>query len=231
MDDLRTILAIIGVGVIAFVYWYTRHEQKRRSRAERVEPAFSAETAAESAADDAAGEPAAESGEEAAPVQDVLAADPDSAPAEKEKIVAIRLVARTGRTIPGEELILAMRGLGLRHGKFGIFHRHAGDDDAIVFSVASLLEPGSFELATIREQELPGVSMFMVLPGVLPGTEAFDGMVETARALAKSVDAEVLDAAGSSLSIQRERFIREEIIQYEHSRQVAQQSLEFGHGG
>ena len=61
----------------------------------------------------------------------------------------------------------------------------------------------------------------MVLPGPVDGVEAFDMMMEAARALAQSLDAELLDESGSNLSIQRERYMREEIIQYQHSNLVA----------
>lgn len=211
MEDLRGVLAVIGIGIIVFVYWYTRREQDRSHEdpVGRLEPRFSAEiaSATDSPVDEAISEDA---------IQATLASEAELSAEIPEKIVAIRLVARGGEAIGGEELVLALRGLGLRHGQFGIFHRHEGEDDAVLFSVANLLEPGNFDLANIRGQELPGVSMFMVLPGPLSGPLAFDAMIETARALAKSVNGEVLDAAGSSLSIQRERFIREEIIQYEH---------------
>jgi FtsZ-interacting cell division protein ZipA len=46
-------------------------------------------------------------------------------------------------------------------------------------------------------------------------------MMTAARELSKSLDAELLDETGSTLSIQRERYLREEIIQYEHSSAVA----------
>jgi len=59
------------------------------------------------------------------------------------------------------------------------------------------------------------------LPGPIDGTEAFDLMMTAARALAQSLDAELLDESGSTLSIQRERYMREEIIQYQHSNLVA----------
>ena len=36
-----------------------------------------------------------------------------------------------------------------------------------------------------------------------------------ARAVTQSLDAEMLDESGSTLSIQRERYLREEVIQYE----------------
>ena len=46
-------------------------------------------------------------------------------------------------------------------------------------------------------------------------------MMTAARALAQSLDGELLDESGSTLSIQRERYLREEIIQYQHSILVA----------
>ena len=46
-------------------------------------------------------------------------------------------------------------------------------------------------------------------------------MIAAARALSQSLDAELLDESGSTLSIQRERYMREEIIQFEHSNLVA----------
>ena len=86
---------------------------------------------------------------------------------------------------------------------------------------ASLVEPGSFDLTNIKDQEIPGISLFMVLPGPLDGAEAFDMMMEAARALAQTINAELLDESGSTLSIQRERYMREEIIQFQHSNLVA----------
>jgi len=42
-------------------------------------------------------------------------------------------------------------------------------------------------------------------------------MMTAARTLAQTLDAELLDESGSTLSMQRERFMREEVIQYQHS--------------
>ena len=110
----------------------------------------------------------------------------------------------------------------MRHGKFGIYHRYEGlDEDEAIFSAASLVEPGTFDLATIAEQEIPGISLFMVLPGPVDGAQAFDLMIATARALTQSLNAELVDESGSTLSIQRERYLREEIIQFQHNILVA----------
>jgi FtsZ-interacting cell division protein ZipA len=41
-----------------------------------------------------------------------------------------------------------------------------------------------------------------------------------ARTLAQSLHGELLDESGSTLSIQRERYMREEIVQYQHSNKL-----------
>jgi FtsZ-interacting cell division protein ZipA len=56
----------------------------------------------------------------------------------------------------------------------------------------------------------------MVLPGRGDPVERFDMMIATARDLAQTLDADLLDERGSSWSIQRERYIREEIIEYRY---------------
>ena len=214
MDGLRLLLLLFGVLVVAGVYLYTRRQQHQDDEApplERKTPTLSVETD-EPGIDDpgpveeAEAEPVAEN--EQAPVQ--------------QKIVTLRLVAKDRGAFAGDALILSLRGIGMRHGKFGIFHRIDGDDDErTVFSAASLVEPGSFDLENIKGQEIPGISLFLVLPGPLDGAESFDMMMEAARTLAQSLDGELLDESGSTLSIQRERYMREEIVQFEHSHKVA----------
>ena len=132
------------------------------------------------------------------------------------------MIAHGGGAFQGDDLILNLRGIGMRHGKFGIFHRYDGEDESVaIFSAASLIEPGSFDLAHIKEQEIPGISLFAVLPGPIDGVEAFDMLMEASRTLAQSLDGELLDESGSTLSIQRERDMREEIVQYQHRNKVA----------
>ena len=212
MDGLRWLLLLFGLLVIVGVYFYSRREDKKAEEeppVDRLEPTLASDL--ESAV------------VEVEPTDD---GDVDEAPASAgespQKIVTLRLVAKDGGTFRGDELILSMRGIGLRHGKFGIFHRYDGNDESrTVFSAASLVEPGSFDLNNIKEQELPGISLFLVLPGPVEGAESFDLMMAAARTMAQSLDGELLDESGSTLSIQRERYMREEIIQFEHSIKVA----------
>ncbi len=217
MDGLRWLLLLFGVLVIAGVYIYSRYQRARTDKAlssqtsrERVEPSLGGENQAEDRTDDGAGHRLA------TPDAEHESDDPE------QKIVTLRIVAGNQGAINGEELALSLRGIGMRHGKFGIFHRYDGsDEDKVIFSAASLVEPGTFDMTTIREQEIPGISLFMVLPGPVDGAQSFDLMIAAARTLMQSLNAELLDESGSTLSIQRERYLREEVIQFEHSIQVA----------
>lgn len=230
MDGLRWLLLVIGLLVIAGVYLYSRRgpskQKKHASRLLRREP-----TLEDAPSDEPDGDLEADLITESAPQPDHEPAfAPDAEPAapstqEKpvpQKIVALRIIARGGGTFRGDDLILNLRGIGMRHGKFGIFHRLDGPDESeAIFSAASLIEPGSFDLANIHDQEIPGISLFAVLPGPIDGVEAFDMLMAAARTLAQSLDGELLDETGSTLSIQRERYMREEVVQYQHTHKVA----------
>ena len=211
MEGLRWLLLFFGLLVVVGVYLYSRREQTRNDE----EPASEVRREPTLDGDDGYSEsPQDDEGVEREPGAAVTDAP--------QKIVTVRLVARGGSAFPGDELVLSLRGIGMRHGKFGIFHRVDGDDDErTIFSAASLVESGSFDLTNLREQEIPGISLFMVLPGPVEAVEAFDMMMEASRTLAQSLDADLLDESGSTLSIQRERYMREEVIQFEHSIKVA----------
>ncbi len=219
MDGLRWLLLLFGVLVIVGVYLYSRRERagnvparkaKAAPAAARVEPSFDVQ------------EQPPEPDDDDAVAEDVTVEPEEPSPAPREKIVTLRVVARQHSAFAGDDLALTLREIGMRHGKFGIFHRYENDDEnRVVFSAASLVEPGSFDLANLSSQRIPGISLFMVLPGPLEGAKAYDLMVEAGRALVKSLHAELLDESGSTFSIQRERYLREEIIQYQHGIKVA----------
>ena len=183
MDGLRWLLLLFGVLVIAGVYWYSRRERtpaEPEPAPDRREPTLRADT--DEAAPDAAGEEP----------EAVANTAPDKAE-NPQKIVTLRLVAHEGGSFQGDELILSLRGTGMRHGKFGIFHRYDGNDESrTIFSAASLVEPGSFDLANIKDQQIPGISLFLVLPGPVESVEGFDLMMAAARALAQTLDGELL---------------------------------------
>ena len=217
MDGLRWLLLLFGLLVIVGVYFYSRREKAQAAEQDgqprqKIEPRLEGQTLEATATKVDLDLDVTDDGEDDGDDDDVAG---DAAPG-PQKIVTLRLVGRDKRPFQGDELILSMRGIGLRHGKFGIFHRYDGNDEnRTIFSAASLVEPGSFDLANIKEQQIPGISLFMVLPGPVDGVEGFDLMIAAARALGQTLDGELLDESGSTLSIQRERYLREEIIQFQ----------------
>jgi len=210
VDGLRWLLLFFGLVVVVGVYLYSRREQKPQQETEsfnRRTPTLGREEAG--------------SGDDVG-ADEIVLVDAAAQEQVEQKIVTLRLVARNRGSFRGDDLILSMRGIGLRRGKFGIFHRFDGDEDGpTVFSAASLVEPGHFDVENIKEQEFPGISLFLVLPGPMEGVDAFDLMIAAARTLAQSLDGELVDESGSTLSIQRERYMREEIVQFEHNNKVA----------
>ena len=222
MDGLRWLLLLFGALVVAGVYIYTRRERQKPPEDPTDSPRITPTLGGEIVHDDPPLDAPVEVDDEAAAVtSDPVVADNQSDSVEgdadpPQKIVTLRVVAKNKGAFPGDELILGLRGIGMRSGKFGIYHRYDGNDESrTVFSAASLVEPGSFDLKNIKEQQIPGISFFMVIPGPLDAAEAFDLMIQAARALTQGMDAELLDETGSTLSIQRERYMREEVIQFQ----------------
>jgi cell division protein ZipA len=206
MWDLRWVLLGLGALVVVGVYLWSKGVGGRGLFAEtlrrkRAEPSFSDDAGASNETADSAVAVAAE------PTQRPARSSPD-------RVITLRLIPRVGE-LGTERAVTALTGAGLKHGRYGIFHRDgvAGEP---VFSVASLTEPGSFELANQQDATIAGLSFFVVLPGVGDPVARFDAMVETARALSVELEADLHDERGSSWSVQRERYLREEIIEYRH---------------
>lgn len=210
MSELRWLLLVLGLAAFALIFWWSRREAAGKPLVPpvlrmRQPPRLGA--AAEPVAAAESSEPSRMAGSQPMPTP--------------ERVVTVRLTGQGSATFSGEALLAALRDAGLQHGRFGIFHRHApGNGQAIVFSVASLTEPGSFDLTRITSERFPGVTLFMSMPGAVDDVVAFDDMLSTARALASRLDGQLLDEQGSRLSVQRERFLREEVIQFQHKRLV-----------
>lgn len=215
MWELRWVLFGLGILLIAGVYLWGRG---RLSWPRLQRPKVDTDSAPH--ADIAVQQEAAAAPSEAAtePKEPEPARSSGPSLRDTDRIVTVRFVPKT--ELSGQQAVLALRAAGLQHGRYGIFHRFADKEqraDEPLFSVANLTEPGSFSLNDLEETMVPGMSFFMVLPGIGDPVERFDLMVGTARALARDLQAELHDEKGSSWSIQRERYVREEIIEYRRS--------------
>jgi cell division protein ZipA len=141
---------------------------------------------------------------------------PGGEPNAHQKIAAIRLIATAPDQIAGGELRAALEGEGLLYGRYSIYHRQRSDG-RMLYSVASLREPGSFELEKMAAQRYPGLSIFAVFPGQVPAPDVFDDMVGLARRLGERLGCVLQDDRGGSLTPQRVLSLREDLVQFEHT--------------
>lgn len=144
------------------------------------------------------------------------AAKPVAAPPE-EKLVALYLVAHPNQMFTASAIGESLSDLGLEYGDMHIYHRYSDDteNDAPVFGVANLVEPGTLEPAALAETGTPGLTLFLQLPGPLRPVQAFDLFVMTAQQLATHLDGELRDKNRNALTKQMLEHLRDDIQQYE----------------
>jgi cell division protein ZipA len=139
---------------------------------------------------------------------------PAPAPRRSQKILAIRVTASAPARFDGAQLLAALRAEGLGFGRYEIFHC-LHEDGRPIYSVASLREPGTFDIEAMPTTYYPGVAMFAVLPGPVPAAEAFDEMIFSARALATHLSGSLTDERGAPLTTLRVGKLREEALEFE----------------
>ena len=133
---------------------------------------------------------------------------------EKQKIVTMRVCAPPDTRWPGSALLAAFEAHGLAYGRYQVFHRRHLDGRSL-FSVASLVEPGTFDVAQMPAQEFKGVTLFAVLPGPVEPLLTLDEMLAAARGLAGALPGIVQDSKGVELSVQKMAALREDIVQFQ----------------
>ena len=149
---------------------------------------------------------------------DRAAAEAPQAPndAELQRIVTVRVCAVGETRWSGSQLMAALELHGLAFGRYQVFHRKHADGRSL-FCVASLIEPGTFDIAEMADQEYRGVTLFAVLPGPIQPLETMDELLGTARGLAEELSGMVQDATGMPLSPQRAAALREDIARFQAS--------------
>jgi cell division protein ZipA len=130
------------------------------------------------------------------------------------KIVALRLVAGAQR-FDGTQLKDAMEAAKLRHGKYDIYHRY-DEQELTVFSIASMVEPGTFDPPSMSSMQFQGVMLFAQLPGPMDGILMFEQMLECAEHLQRTVGGAIQDERGTVLTPQRAERMRDEIADFQH---------------
>ncbi|HEX3396928.1 MAG TPA: cell division protein ZipA C-terminal FtsZ-binding domain-containing protein [Steroidobacteraceae bacterium] len=145
------------------------------------------------------------------------AAPPQSPNAsEQQKIVTVRVCAPGEARWPGATLLSALELHGLAYGRYQVFHRRHVDGRSL-FCVASLIEPGTFDVARMSSEEFRGVTLFAVLPGPVEPLVTVDELLGAARGLAHELSGMVQDNKGMPLSPQRAAALRDDVARFQAS--------------
>jgi len=139
-------------------------------------------------------------------------------PPKSELIIALYVVSPRESGFMGTDIFLVLEELGLKYGDMGIFHHYGiGDIKAqqAIFSVANMLEPGTFEPQRMSEFVSPGLALFMRLPGPFGGRVAFELMLNNAQRMADMLEGWLIDAAHTQLDQKAISALRTKIANFE----------------
>ncbi|MFL0799271.1 MAG: cell division protein ZipA [Agarilytica sp.] len=148
---------------------------------------------------------------------------PDIVYEEPDEVLIMNLMAKSGQRIAGSDLLAALMQEGLKFGDMDIFHRHKDNDGdgPIIYSIANMVVPGTFNLAEMNEFETPGVSMFLSLPVAGESLAAYNDLAVTAKNLASTLGCELKDENRSVMTNQTIEHGRQRVIEYERKRKLA----------
>ena len=137
---------------------------------------------------------------------------------EDTKVYSLNVIARADQGFAGDDILRVLLGCGLRFGDMDFFHlsEASGGTPTIQFSVANMMQPGVFDLENMDELSTQGLMFFLTCPGPHNMARAFDLMLETAHAVARSLGGDLYDETRSVMTKQYVESLRQSIREYEN---------------
>lgn len=129
-------------------------------------------------------------------VREPVAEEPSPPP---EKFVVINVLA-LDEPFPGQKLLELLLESGMTFGEMDIFHKLVGDE--MQFSLASAVEPGTFDMKSMDVFSTPGVTLFMRVHELREPVQVLDDMLAVADAIALELGGEVRDETRSVMTPQ-----------------------------
>jgi cell division protein ZipA len=85
----------------------------------------------------------------------------------------------------------------------------------VLFSVANILRPGTFDLYNMHEFSTIGVSLFLSLPTGVNNLEAFENMIRVAKRICETLDGLLKDDHRNLMTAQTIEHYRQRIRDFE----------------
>ncbi|GGW50027.1 cell division protein ZipA [Alishewanella tabrizica] len=146
----------------------------------------------------------------------------DQSATEPSEVLILYVLLPEHKEIQGQELLSALTVLGFKYGEMDIFHRHqdsAGNGE-VLFSLANMFNPGTFDIHNMDQLTTRGLSLFMTLPGPGEPLQNFNVMNNAAKKLAEEFGGQVLDGQRSVLTVQTVRHYVERIREFQRQRLI-----------
>lgn len=142
----------------------------------------------------------------------------DAATVPVEELIVMNVLSDPDRPFTGDELFATLRTCGLKFGDMNIFHRVEPLTKSVQYSVASAVEPGTFDMAEMEAIRCPGLCIFMQLPGPEDPTAAFEDMLSVAKSVVKSLGGEVRDEHRNIMTPQTVEHYRQRVQDFSRRR-------------
>ncbi|WP_281558687.1 cell division protein ZipA [Thalassomonas sp. RHCl1] len=141
----------------------------------------------------------------------------------EQEVLVLSVVMPQNQLISGAALLPSLLTLGMKYGDMGIFHRHQDNagNGKVTFSLANMMNPGTFDLDNMESFATQGVSLFMTLPNEGDAFEVFEQMLSAAKQLASEFNGQVLDDKRSVMTKQTEQHYISNIREFERKRCIA----------
>ena len=142
--------------------------------------------------------------------------------AEPSEVLILYVLLPEHQELKGQDLLSALTVLGFKYGEMDIFHRHqdsAGNGE-VLFSLANMFNPGTFDIDNMDKLSTRGLSLFMTLPGPGEPLQNFNVMHNAAKKLAEEFGGQVLDGQRSVLTVQTVRHYVERIREFQRQRLI-----------
>jgi len=141
---------------------------------------------------------------------------------DSQEVLVINVMASRGQYFQGAALLDLLLDADMRFGDMDIFHRHRDVEGQgpVLFSMANMVKPGTFDLHRMSEFSTPGVSMFLTLPLPCDSLEAFNIMASTAKYIVDQLGGELKDEQRSVMTNQTLEHCRQRIREFERKRLV-----------
>ncbi|MEW5756409.1 MAG: cell division protein ZipA [Pseudomonadota bacterium] len=209
MDTLRISLILAGIAVLAVVYLWSRRQTMQRTHISRREPVLDVAAGDFVVTQEPMLEPALEQ-----PGVSETQQEAEELREQKFQIVSLLVLAKNQQKLRGAPLVQSANRAGLRFGEMSIFHHHVAERAAPLYSMANVIEPGTFDLATLETFVTPGVVLFMNTGEQENKVVALDAMMRAAKQLSRELNAQVCNAQREPMDAdQLERWYAETIAQ------------------